>query len=40
MTTGRLVHDDLRARNRRVVGILLAIAGVLALSALLVGTRW
>jgi hypothetical protein len=31
---------DLRARNRRVVVVLLAIAGVLALGGLLAGIRW
>ena len=34
------VADDLEARNRRVVRVLLAIMGALALAGLLVGIRW
>jgi hypothetical protein len=40
MSRDALVDGGLRARNRRVLGILLAMAGALALAALLVGVRW
>ncbi len=32
--------DDLPARNRRVLRVLLAVMGALALASLLVGIRW
>jgi hypothetical protein len=34
------MRDDLARRNRRVAGVLLAIAGSLAAAALLWGIRW
>ena len=35
-----MTADNLRARNRRVLGILLAIMGALVLAAFAVGIRW
>ena len=39
-TPARMTSERLRARNRRVAGVLLAIVGALAIAALLVGIRW
>ncbi|HEY3068067.1 MAG TPA: hypothetical protein VGL09_19925 [Methylomirabilota bacterium] len=40
MSAVPMTADDLRARNRRLLGILLAIVGALVLGAFAIGIRW